>query len=148
MIVDFVYKEDNIWWYLTGKIVYENNDTYIVRLEDTFKNIKNLQIHKTQIIEEISNNKKNTPEELCKEFRFANSIHEKSMIEVFTNGLCYVFATWLKSHLYKSEIYYINWEYHYVVKYQDKYYDITGDVTEEYGKKEMAIHRYYGDWRE
>lgn len=65
-------------------------------------------------------------EEFIKDFKsFGTS---KEIIDCFTKGYCYWFAYILKTRFPKGDIYY-NMIDHFVFKYNDKLYDITGDCT-------------------
>jgi hypothetical protein len=142
--VRFVYFEKD-WLYLKGTILSFDKYWCEIQIEDAYYSKIELIIPKSQIINILDINQKMNPEELCSEFKGSKFTDE--MIEVFTSGNCYIFADWLKHHLYNSQIIYLKWVYHYVVLYQDKLYDITGDVTDKYKDEEYSIHRYYGDWR-
>ena len=137
----FVYNEDGFWWYLTGKVLKCDEYWCMLEVEDAFSCKKDIIIPRSQIIE---SDVKGSPEELCKEFR---SGRDEVMIDVFANGLCYTFAQWLQAHLYQSKIRYLDWEYHYVVWYQNRLYDVTGDVTELFSSDKFSEHRYCGDWK-
>lgn len=52
--------------------------------------------------------------------------------EVFTCGFCYWFANILSQRFDGSEIMYDPIGCHFMVRYKDRLYDITGDVTEQY----------------
>ncbi|MBO5037734.1 MAG: hypothetical protein J6D42_11730 [Clostridia bacterium] len=64
--------------------------------------------------------------------KFNSAGKTQSITEVFTCGYCYWFAHILHSRFPKSEIMYDPVVNHFVVKYQNRLYDITGDVTEKY----------------
>ena len=56
--------------------------------------------------------------------------------KTFLNGYCYWFSKMLDGRFLYGEILYEPVEGHFVYKLYDHYYDIRGDVTEEYaGKK-------------
>jgi len=53
------------------------------------------------------------------------------LVNTFTQGFCYWFAFILKTRFKDSEIYY-NTEDHFMIKLNDKLYDITGDCTDNW----------------
>jgi len=146
-MVDFVLNDGN---YYRGKILdactLNENHYYSIAVYRTFDLSMVFEINEPNIIQVVDRRKTGLPEEWCAEFRYAGSPHEKHMIEVFTNGLCFVFAEWLQKHLYNSKIVYLQTEHHYVVEFDGHLYDITGDVTEKYAHCERRKADFYGDW--
>lgn len=73
--------------------------------------------------------------------------HSKKPKEYYIHGGCYIFATYLKTRIKDIQIYYLKNEYHFIVEYQKKLYDITGNVTNKYKEskkisEEEMIQRY------
>lgn len=128
-------------YYLLGTVVSKFSDHYIIESNDFF-----FFVNDYAVIETVDIHKTGEPMEWINAFKFKGSCYETSMEAVFTNGLCYVFAEWLSKRLYQSEIVYLKNEHHYVVKYQNRLYDITGDVTEQFKNEEMDHHDFCGDW--
>ena len=58
----------------------------------------------------------------------------EDIIDKFSNGYCYWFSVLLKNRFPEDEIYY-NSLNHFVFKYENKLYDITGDCTEKWNNK-------------
>jgi len=145
-MVDFV-QDGN---YYRGKIVHSlnlNNTTYYsVAVLKSLDLTLNFEVIEENIVQVVDKRKTGLPEEWCAEFRYSGSPHEKHMIEVFTNGLCFVFAEWLQKHLYNSRIVYLIEEHHYVVEFAGYLYDITGNVTEKYKDCTSRGAVFYGDW--
>ncbi len=130
-------------------IVMDDKPTYaIVNIcIDHFKNkYINTDISIDDIIEIVDIHKTNHPIELINDFRYSGSKYEECLKDVFTNGLCYIFAQWLKDRLCNAKIVYLKEEHHYVVDYYDHLYDITGEVTEQYKHCTKCEHKYEGDW--
>lgn len=63
-----------------------------------------------------------------------------AMEDSFTNGNCYYFVLIL-SQRYNGDIYYDPIDCHFVTKINSNYYDITGDVTDNYSDLEF-YHLY------
>jgi len=57
-------------------------------------------------------------------------MHPLEIEDVFSNGYCYWFAMILNSRfsIMDSTIYYLPIKNHFIVKIEDKFYDITGEV--------------------
>lgn len=127
--------------YLIGKVIDFNDGLYVMKAGESF-----FLVPEYAVIEEVDIHRTGEPIEWIDRFKFKGSKHEPTMVEVFTNGLCYVFAEWLSKRLYHSKIVYLKNEHHYVVSYQDKLYDITGDVTEQFQNEETDSHQFCGDW--
>lgn len=146
-IVDFVMKDGN---YYRGKILdaykLNENNYYSIAVNKTLDLSMVFEIHEANIVQMVDKRKTGLPEEWCAEFRYAGSPHEKHMIEVFTNGLCFVFAEWLQKHLCNSKIVYLEQEHHYVVDFAGYLYDITGDVTEKFAHCDRRKAKFHGDW--
>lgn len=69
----------------------------------------------------------------------------KELEYVFTNGNCYHFSVILK-HIYpEGEIWYKQLLGHFVFKLNDKFYDITGDVTKEQEERFLIDWENYKD---
>lgn len=149
-MVDFVNNFGREGNYYRGEIVgfdsINDVEIYLVAVRDAFDSVKTLWLYEEDIVEVADQKKTGLPEEWCAEFRYSGSPHEKHMIEVFTNGLCYVFAEWLQKHLYNSKIVYLQEEHHYVVEFAGNIYDITGDVTEKYKDCTRRKAYFHGDW--
>jgi len=94
-----------------GEITKANDDIYGICVRKDTENENCFLIREKYIIQVVDKRKTGLPEEWCTEFRYAGSPHEKHMIEVFTNGLCFVFAQWLQKHLYNSRIVYLEEEH-------------------------------------
>lgn len=62
--------------------------------------------------------------------KFISSFHGDSK-EVFTRGKCYWFA-FILCNEFQGKLYYSEKENHFVAMIGDKFYDITGDVTNKY----------------
>lgn len=63
--------------------------------------------------------------------KFINTFKAKYKNEIeyiFMNGQCYWFSFILKER-FKGEIYYVPVYIHFITKINDRYYDITGEVT-------------------
>lgn len=129
-----------------GEITRVNDDIYEICVRKSNGNENCFLTTEKFILQVVDKRKTGLPEEWCAEFRYAGSPHEKHMIDVFTNGLCYVFAEWLQKHLYNSRIVYLEEEHHYVVAFGGKIYDITGDVTEKYKDCTRRKAYFHGDW--
>ena len=56
----------------------------------------------------------------------------KNPIHYYLNGGCYIFAKKLRELNPDVELIYLLREYHFVVKYDNKLYDVTGNVTNKY----------------
>lgn len=78
-------------------------------------------------------------ETFIKDFR--NYETGKEIIERFTQGYCYWFAYILINRFPDGEIYY-NTMNHFVFKYNNRLYDITGDCTDKWDNE------YLYDWNE
>lgn len=67
---------------------------------------------------------------------FINHFHNVSptenLTEVFTRGCCYWFAHILYYRFNDAELMFDEVASHFVVKIEDRLYDITGDVTDQY----------------
>ena len=59
-------------------------------------------------------------------------IHKRELEEVFLYGNCYYFAIILKHRFPRVQIYYSYSVDHFVVRYKNHLYDISGDVTDKY----------------
>jgi hypothetical protein len=59
---------------------------------------------------------------------FKIQFNENELIKVFTQGYCYHFAVILKNIYNEGRIVYSNSMGHFLLKYKNKYYDITGCV--------------------
>jgi len=57
---------------------------------------------------------------------------DRVLIKTFTLGFCYYFSVMLNERYKSGEIMYLAIENHFVYKYQDKLWDIRGDVTNLY----------------
>lgn len=57
--------------------------------------------------------------------------YPKELEYAFTHGNCYFFALILK-HIYPEGHIYYHWSDHFVFSFNNKLYDITGEVTEKY----------------
>jgi len=77
-----------------------------------------------------------TIEEFIKDFKSFGTSNE--IVECFTKGYCYWFAFILKNRFPKGEIYY-NAMNHFVLKYNNRLYDITGDCTDNWDN-EFLMH--------
>ncbi len=128
-------------YYLIGEIVDFHDGLNVIQFGESF-----FLVPEYAVIEEVDIHRTGGPLEWIDRFKYKGSKHEPTMIEVFTNGLCYVFAEWLSKRLYHSKIVYLKNERHYVVKYKKRLYDITGDVTEQFKNEETDIHQFCGDW--
>lgn len=71
-------------------------------------------------------------ENFIKDFKCFGTGQE--IIDCFKQGYCYWFAYILKSRFPKGEIYY-NICNHFVYKYNNRLYDITGDCTNKYNNE-------------
>ena len=74
--------------------------------------------------------------------KFKEYEKDNVLVKTFTEGFCYYFALILKSRFPEGKIYYYFPE-HFVFKYQDRLYDITGDCTEMWNDQEALY-----DWEE
>lgn len=68
-------------------------------------------------------------ESFIKDFKNFGTSNE--IIECFTRGNCYWFAFILKNRFQNGQIYY-NTMNHFVFKYKNKLYDITGECTNKW----------------
>lgn len=64
--------------------------------------------------------------------RFQKTSKTQNITEVFTCGCCYWFAHILCSRFPDAILLYDPVMNHFLVGYNDRLYDITGDVTEQY----------------
>lgn len=71
----------------------------------------------------------NKVEKFIKEFKFAYS---QELEYVFLNGNCYHFAVILKDIYPEASLVYHEIEGHYLTLIDNRLYDITGDVTNNY----------------
>ena len=73
---------------------------------------------------------KQTPIEFINKFKFANK--QNVLENTFTNGYCYYFAIILKTRFPSGKILFDKDFNHFVFQYDNKLYDITGNVTKKY----------------
>lgn len=59
------------------------------------------------------------------------------LLDTFTGGFCYWFAVILAERFSGGQILYEPVEGHFVTRIASRYYDIRGDVTEQYEGKEF-----------
>ena len=59
-----------------------------------------------------------------------------SLEHYYLNGGCYIFAKKLQS-IIGGDLYYLVDEYHFILRYSNKYYDVTGNVTSRYKNCKM-----------
>ena len=62
---------------------------------------------------------------------FEKTDKSTSLSDTFLYGYCYYFALILKSRFPKGDIYYIPIYNHFVFKYEDNLYDISGIIVDE-----------------
>lgn len=62
--------------------------------------------------------------------------------ELFTDGYCYWFAFLLEGRFPGAQMMYEPVEGHFVTAYQGRIYDIRGDVTDLYDRKEFYSEEY------
>jgi hypothetical protein len=102
-----------------------------------------------QIIDVVDIHREGYPEEYIKDFIMCEGKNRKEILtELFTQGMCYLFADWLHKRLLFSKIVYVREEHHYVVLWDNKLYDISGDVTEKYKDCTLDEHKFEGDWKD
>ena len=75
--------------------------------------------------------------------RFTDSGKNKEVIKTFTCGCCYWFALILSVRFSESVIMYDPIINHFVILFENKLYDITGEVTEQY--KVVSWKDYYDE---
>ena len=63
---------------------------------------------------------------------FIKQFQTKETIALFKNGMCYYFFTILKARFPQAICMYDETEGHFVAEIDDRFYDITGDVTNLY----------------
>lgn len=61
--------------------------------------------------------------------RFKEGFNKQALEDAFTNGNCYHFAVILSELYDEGDIVYDEIDGHFMFRYKDKYYDITGEVT-------------------
>lgn len=71
-----------------------------------------------------------TPNEFIAKFKQSN--RNKVMEDTFLHGFCYYFAVILKNRFPTGTILYDKEAAHFVFSYENKLYDITGNVTNQY----------------
>jgi hypothetical protein len=127
----------------------------IIRLQDTYteicvipKKVISFVVHNNDIIDVVDIHKTGMPEGYIEEFiKYEGENKKDILIELFIQGMCYLFAEWLHKKLLFSKIVYVREEHHYVVLWDNKLYDITGDVTNKYKDCHLDEHRFEGDWK-
>ena len=72
-------------------------------------------------------------------------IHPTEIEDVFSNGYCYWFAMILSSRFNAvgSTIYYLPIRNHFIVKIEDKFYDITGEVIPDEKPYAWCFYRLF-----
>lgn len=62
--------------------------------------------------------------------KFIKLFQNDDTIEIFTTGCCYYFALILNTR-FKGKIVYNDIDNHFAFKYEDRLYDITGEITND-----------------
>jgi hypothetical protein len=93
------------------------------------------------LIKESQVNKMGSPLGYIKEFTENKSTE---FINIFLKNESFLFAIWLNKRLWGSKILYITEEKHYVVKWFNQIFDITGNVSYNYNNSLIQYHEYEG----
>lgn len=75
--------------------------------------------------------------------------HFERARDCFTDGCCYWFGHILQAR-FGARLFYLYEEGHFVSEINGRFYDVTGDVTEQYGQRPMLpwneIESLDGNW--
>ena len=69
-------------------------------------------------------------------YKFKNKSKKQNPSYYYTHGGCYIFAKYLQQQIGGNIFYLTNYN-HFILEYQNKYYDITGNVSKIYKNENM-----------